>query len=346
MQSIKVMNDLLDCIGNGLVIGTHNVTVDLNGHTIDGTGIDAGIVNMGFDSVTITNGTLHEFDYGVLLNPGSGLNVVKGVHVELNQEAGIALADADEGGKGNIIRENTLTENGEGILLLSGTKNAVIRDNAIGGSHKDGVRVELSIGTRIEENEIAGSGGNGVVLFASANNTVIDNEISLSSQMAVSIGEELLPSNNNVIKRNTISDGGGGVSIIDSSGNEIALNVVRDVNGPGVAMELGRNNTIKRQRLRLQQVRNRDRGVQRQHDREQQRQRHPRHRHRDRLAVDAERRHQQHGELELGRGHRDRGLGADRPGHPARGRTRRTATAATASTSPASATPSRTTAPG
>ena len=39
---------------------------------IDGIGLDAGIVNMGFDSVTITNGTINEFDYGVLLNPGSG----------------------------------------------------------------------------------------------------------------------------------------------------------------------------------------------------------------------------------------------------------------------------------
>ena len=245
MQSIKVMNDLIDCIGNGLVIGTGNIWVDLNGHTIDGKGIDGGIVNMGFDSVTITNGTVHEFDYGVLLNPGTGLNVVEKIHAELNQEAGIALADADQQGKGNDIRNNTLLQNGAGIWLLSGTKNALIRGNALGGSMKDGILLEHSTGTKIRENEITGSGGNGVVLIASANNTIVENEISLSGQMGIALGEELLPSNNNVVSKNLISEGGGGVSIIDSSGNQILVNRVADVNGAGVAMELARNTLVR-----------------------------------------------------------------------------------------------------
>ena len=52
-----LLNDLIDCQNNGLVIGTGSITVDLNGHTIDGVGIDNGIINMGFESATITNGT-------------------------------------------------------------------------------------------------------------------------------------------------------------------------------------------------------------------------------------------------------------------------------------------------
>ena len=78
LESVKVMNDLLDCPDNALVIGTGSITLDLNGHTIDGKGLGGGVTNMGFDNVTIQNGTIHEFDYGVMLNPGSGSNIVRG----------------------------------------------------------------------------------------------------------------------------------------------------------------------------------------------------------------------------------------------------------------------------
>ena len=118
-QSVKVLNDLIDCQGNGLVIGTGKITLDLNGHIIDGKGLDAGVVNMGFDSVTITNGTINEFDYGVLLNPGTGLNVVTGVHVELNQEAGIApRRRRSRAASGNIIRGNTIVVQRHGHRAL------------------------------------------------------------------------------------------------------------------------------------------------------------------------------------------------------------------------------------
>ena len=118
MQSTLVQNDLIDCLGHGLIVGAHGITIDLNGHSIDGTGLDAGILNNGYDSVTITNGAIHEFDYGILLNPGTSLNVVTAMRLELNQEAGIALSDADQTGKGNIIRDNTIVSNGVGIYAL------------------------------------------------------------------------------------------------------------------------------------------------------------------------------------------------------------------------------------
>ena len=75
-QSVLVQNDLLDCLGDGLVVGASNITIDLNGHTLDGTGLGAGVLNNGFDNVTITNGTIQEFDFGVQLNAGTSLNVI------------------------------------------------------------------------------------------------------------------------------------------------------------------------------------------------------------------------------------------------------------------------------
>ena len=35
-HSVKLARDLTNCPGNGLVIGANRITVDLNGHTVDG----------------------------------------------------------------------------------------------------------------------------------------------------------------------------------------------------------------------------------------------------------------------------------------------------------------------
>ncbi len=56
------------------MIGADNIVLNLNGHTIDGdaipspTGIEAGIRLQAHHGVTITQGTVQEFDTGVLLH--------------------------------------------------------------------------------------------------------------------------------------------------------------------------------------------------------------------------------------------------------------------------------------
>src|SRR5512132_245638 len=66
--SITVDNDLTNCPGKGLVVGADNITIDLNGHRIDGDevaepfdfasdGVDVG----DHDGVTVRNGQVTEF---------------------------------------------------------------------------------------------------------------------------------------------------------------------------------------------------------------------------------------------------------------------------------------------
>ncbi|MGZ8648724.1 MAG: hypothetical protein ACXW08_08870, partial [Solirubrobacteraceae bacterium] len=77
-HSVKLKADLTDCPGNGLVIGANDVTVDLNGHTIDGvplrSGCDfsedederSGVANHGgYDRMVIEDGTIQQFDTAV-----------------------------------------------------------------------------------------------------------------------------------------------------------------------------------------------------------------------------------------------------------------------------------------
>src|SRR6478735_1632289 len=69
--------DLVNCPNNGIEIGADNITLDLNGHTIDGDGTpsagcdpatefcDVGVVNFGHDGVTVMHGSLRQFGGGV-----------------------------------------------------------------------------------------------------------------------------------------------------------------------------------------------------------------------------------------------------------------------------------------
>src|SRR5918999_2715849 len=250
LESVKVMNDLLDCPDNALVIGTGSITLDLNGHTIDGKGLGGGVTNMGFDNVTITNGSIHEFDYGVLLNPGSGSNIVRDLRLELNQEAGIGLADADENGKGNTIEQNTIVSNGYGIALFSGTKNAIIRNNELGLSAKGGVYLEHATAARLEKNEIVTPSGPAVFSIGGSDHVIVGNSLTENLGGGINIGEELLPTHRVHIEDNSIIEGAGGIMIIESSSAAVIHNQVRDVLGNGVLLDMAHDNVVRANDLR------------------------------------------------------------------------------------------------
>ena len=217
---------------------------------LDGTGLEAGVLNAGYDSVTVTNGHVHEFDYGIQLNPGSGGNVVSALRVELNQEAGIALSDADQNGIGNTVRHNEIRSNGYGVALFSGTRNAAVRDNALVANQADGVYLEHSRGNLVTANEIDASAGAGVAMIGGGEHTVTANVLTLNGE-GVAVGEELLPSDDNRIERNTIeASGGAGLSVNDSSGTLITFNDVTESNGPGAALDLARDSVVRGNDLR------------------------------------------------------------------------------------------------
>jgi large repetitive protein len=173
-QSVQVTNDLLGCSGDGLLIGAPRIIVDLNGHTIDGVGLGAGIRNDGFASVTVKNGTVQEFDYGVLLRPETELNVVERLMLRQNQLAAIELFDA----RGNELRANTLDGNGDGIVLVSGTTGTAVVDNTITRASGAGLLVRDSDANRLERNSIGGGGDLGVGLERASGNTLLGNDVS------------------------------------------------------------------------------------------------------------------------------------------------------------------------
>src|SRR5919197_6184701 len=70
-------SDLIDCPGNGLVMGADGIALDLAGHTIEGGGgfgVSTGVApdGTGYDELTIENGAIHGFRDDVALFDSSG----------------------------------------------------------------------------------------------------------------------------------------------------------------------------------------------------------------------------------------------------------------------------------
>ena len=243
--STTVLNDLDNCSGDGLIVGAPNITIDLNERTIGGAGLSAGIRNNGHDGVTITgNGRLTEFDHGIALNAGTAGNIVSGVIVELNQEAGIQLNNADEGGEGNLIRNSLVTNNSHaGIAVTGGTQHARLIGNEIGGNPASGVYVSGSSDTHISDNRITASSESGVLLEGATATTIVANTLTGNSGEPVSM---TLGSSGNRVEANDISGNAKGLVLEGANGNEIVDNTIIETSDTAVSLALSNDNLIAR----------------------------------------------------------------------------------------------------
>ncbi|MDQ3973078.1 MAG: right-handed parallel beta-helix repeat-containing protein [Actinomycetota bacterium] len=206
--------DLGPCPANGLIIEADGVKLDLNGYTVFGTpdvGDGAGILVRGSREVKVTNGTVTQFDGGVVIE-GGGANNVTGVvardnigHSEGHPPApgtrygeGIAV----EGSSDNRIADNVVVNNGPfaGIGLYerpdtdhpfpaapverNAVMNNVVEDNQFcrvnrqtGARFCDniGIRLEPGVGpgNAVMNNEIRRNGLDGLSLFGDADDNAI-----------------------------------------------------------------------------------------------------------------------------------------------------------------------------
>jgi parallel beta-helix repeat protein len=243
-HSVKLTRDLTNCSGNGLSIGAPGITVDLNGHTIDGTvtqisdcdvsprGV-AGIDNSGgYDGLTVANGTVQQFFSG--LNAGSettGMSnsTVRGLTARANRFYGITIGSRDgrnddnrivdnhtygngcgsgiglNTARGNLVAHNRSHDNGGGILICCSEHN-VVRDNLVTHNTDSGITVCCDARDNlIEGNEILDNVNNGIIVFFNAAGTLI--------------------------RGNHLARNGDNIVLDETSGNTISHNVVTDALG-------------------------------------------------------------------------------------------------------------------
>src|SRR5687767_4830579 len=65
---LTLTSDLGPCTGDALIAGADDITIDLGGYTISGTGTGAGVRVAQRSGVTVTKGTIQGFHTGVQLD--------------------------------------------------------------------------------------------------------------------------------------------------------------------------------------------------------------------------------------------------------------------------------------
>ncbi|MDA0640507.1 right-handed parallel beta-helix repeat-containing protein [Nonomuraea ferruginea] len=179
-RSIKLANDLHNCRGNGLEVGASRITIDLNGHTIDGSGgalpfsgIDntpEGLSRTGHFGVTIKNGTVTDFGGGITLGNGADRNRVQRILATENGGAGISARNVDR----PHISESAATENSRFGIFLELVTNARVEHSAALNNGSDGIAVTASRRTVLYRNSAVNNRDDGIDVAASATATRID----------------------------------------------------------------------------------------------------------------------------------------------------------------------------
>ena len=161
-KDTKLTQDLTNCRGAGIVIGADGITLDLNGHTVAAAAKRNpkahGILNKGYDRVTIKGGTVKGFGaYGVRLADAQRNHVVD--MKMTGNFTGIGLVESSH----NLVERSAMTGSRfVGVNLTGGTANKVVH-NRIADSIAYGVLLQTSVAdhgshNRIVENAIQGKG--------------------------------------------------------------------------------------------------------------------------------------------------------------------------------------------
>lgn len=189
----------MTCPGNGLNIGSANVTLDLNGFTISGPGPD---VRPAPDQIYA----------GVRVNsPGA---VVKNGRIQ-----GFTIAVTTTAGGDNVeVTGLTLQSNGEGYLTQSGapggqppfSDNTWFHNNTILGSTSLAMFIQGN-GHRIESNNIVDNAAG--VAIAGSGVTFRSNTVTGNRATGVNVGGNVLGDNNLVTGNSIMNNTGNGVNI-------------------------------------------------------------------------------------------------------------------------------------
>lgn len=235
-----VLTQNLVCTGDGIVVGAAGVTIDLHGFIVRGdrdsgdTGInDSG----GWNDVTVKNGVVRNFDFGIYAAPADGFTV-SSLTVAGNLGNGIYVQGTDAS-----VTKATVVGNGYGISLVgdgakitssTAARNAITGMLVVGG---DAV-IKSSTATANQTSGIVISGSSGSVTSStgSANGAFgifVDGDFdSVKSSTAVGNGNSGIEADgfSDAVGSSTASENTGGGIHVDGDAATIAHNRA-EVNG-------------------------------------------------------------------------------------------------------------------
>jgi parallel beta-helix repeat protein len=149
--------DLVNCPNNGIIVGADNVTLDLNGHLIDGDGetpaagchprkgefCDVGVLNRGHDGVTVMHGSVREFNVGPW-----------GLRISHNRLLGVSSSSNQCCGLG----------------FFRGTRSLIRTSSGSGSEDANGMFLIASHHVRVQDNSFRDNGDQGIFVSESTHN--------------------------------------------------------------------------------------------------------------------------------------------------------------------------------
>jgi parallel beta-helix repeat protein len=252
--------DLVNCPGLGLVIGADHVTLDLNGHVVDGDAVptptcpsdvpcDVGVSNpLGFDDVTIRGGSIREFGTGVFLLGADG-NRLQDLQVSRSLELGTVVVETN----GTVITDSEFDRNGTSGLVVVRSRDVTVTRNEVTGSRGFGVFTADLVRSRIKANELDQNDHGLAVFGESTQNFVLGNRVTRSNGSAIDLGG----GSRNRVESNRLADNGDGIILTDEERTLVSGNRVTgsgtygypDTGGFGVILDGADDNVIRRNRV-------------------------------------------------------------------------------------------------
>lgn len=254
--SVVLTHDLRDCPDDGLVVGASNIVINLNGHTIDGdeppdyVGGNGIVVPGPYHGVTIKNGTIRGFSWGIELNNTKGnklkqltvtennlgleiefseSNVVRDLWFDHNRDANVRLLSSDH----NRIRGNHFEGGRWGVILSEGSdSNRVVHNVMVGDatSTDRGIQIDAESAANVAaRNRVRGFGQYGIAVETDAARTrVIENRVRSNGIHGILIGE----TSRTVVKRNRSNNNfGDGIHVLETAANATVTGNVTNKNG-------------------------------------------------------------------------------------------------------------------
>ncbi|MBM3212640.1 hypothetical protein FJZ33_10495, partial [Candidatus Poribacteria bacterium] len=214
-------NDITRCSGGGgygvkyaIKIQADNVRLDLNGHTISGTGSAYGIYVAGSSFVTIAGpGRIENFNTGISIecryDSGTGTsyssnhNTIENLTISGNT-FGISFDWAHSGltYTGNSIDNNTILSNSQIGIYLSDSVDSTISNNIVSGGYY-GIVLTNSSGNTIKLNRVTENTYGILLIVASSNNEIYENAICSNREYGLDLACD---AHNNHIYHNNFID--------------------------------------------------------------------------------------------------------------------------------------------
>jgi hypothetical protein len=222
----KLKADVLDCPGDGLLIEGNDITLDLNGHRIDGDGAvgsfgirssnDSGVVIKGGGGGRVTG-----FDDGVRIGGGAG-NVIRGVEIKGSKSTGLEL-NSSNGSR--AVNNAVVGSKAFGIQLVAIDDARVLENEVVGPRNSSfsvtGISVNnpTSEGNLVKGNLVRGgaAGTWGILVNGTAQGTRISRNVTRgSSQEGIQVYDNAAGS---VVRGNrSLKNGGSGIEISATAG--------------------------------------------------------------------------------------------------------------------------------